>query len=138
VYCLDIDGLKQINQSHGRAAGDMLLQAVAGRLHANIWPGDTVVRVGDDEFLLLAPGVQEPEAKALCRRLRQKIASEPYDLGQTQRCNIDVSIGYACAPEDATDFQLLYELASGRLGLAKALHAAEAQNAATLSSSESP
>ncbi len=138
VYCLDVDGLKQINQSYGRAAGDMVLQAIASRLHANSWPGDTVVRTGDDEFLLLVPGVQEPEAKALCRRLRQKIAREPYDLGQTQRCNIDVSIGYACAPVDATDFQLLYELASGQLGLAKALHAAEAQNAAALSSSASP
>jgi diguanylate cyclase (GGDEF)-like protein len=141
VYCLDVDGLKQINQTYGRAAGDMVLQAIASRLHANIWPGDTVVRTGDDEFLLLAPGVQEPEAKALCRRLRKKIAREPYDLGQPERCNIDVSIGYACAPADGSDFHVLYELASGQLGLAKAMHAAEAQDAAAaaqLSSSASP
>jgi len=138
LYCFDVDGLKQINQTYGRAAGDMLLQAIASRLHANVWPGDTVVRLGDDEFLLLAPGVQEPEAKALCRRLREKLAREPYDLGQAERLRVDVSIGYACAPEDGTDFELLHELACGQLGLAKAVHQAERAPDAGFSSSASP
>jgi len=73
VFCLDIDGLKAINHEYGRGAGDGVLQAVAARLSVNVWHGDTIVRIAEDEFVLLAPGMQQAEAERLCKRLRQRI-----------------------------------------------------------------
>ncbi len=53
VLLLDLDGFKEINQSHGRAAGDHVLQAVAARLTEAVRSTDSVVRLGGDEFVIV-------------------------------------------------------------------------------------
>jgi diguanylate cyclase (GGDEF)-like protein len=128
VFCLDIDGLKAINHEYGRGAGDGVLQAVAARLSVNVWPGDTIVRIAEDEFVLLAPGMQQAEAERLCKRLRQRISNEPYNLGHSNPLTIDVSIGHATAPEDGPDFDTLYKLALNELRLAKSEHRASVRD----------
>ena len=61
VCMLDIDHFKPINERFGSAEGDKLLIEVAERLEAGLQPGDTLARMGGDEFVLLLAGIESPE-----------------------------------------------------------------------------
>ncbi|MBN6742101.1 EAL domain-containing protein [Acidithiobacillus sp. MC6.1] len=70
VGLLDLDGFKQVNDRYGHAVGDVLLQEMAQRLLGEIRAGDTLARMGGDEFALLFPGIHQLEqVEDLCERL---------------------------------------------------------------------
>ncbi|MCU1472891.1 diguanylate cyclase, partial [Amnibacterium sp.] len=74
VFC-DIDGLKQTNDALGHDAGDRVLMEVAARLRASLRPGDTVSRVGGDEFVIVLEHVSgEDEVQPIIRRLEEALA----------------------------------------------------------------
>jgi diguanylate cyclase (GGDEF)-like protein/PAS domain S-box-containing protein len=99
VYCIDLDRFKNINDTLGHQAGDMLLKQVAERLLHTIRASDTLARIGGDEFILLQPCASQPESAAqLAKRLIDAI-SEPFDLDGNQAC-IGASIGIALGPHD--------------------------------------
>ncbi len=79
VICLDLDGFKQVNDTHGHAAGDELLKAVAMRLRAGTRSVDRLFRLGGDEFTILMPTVSESQAEEICHRLSLSLA-EPVSL----------------------------------------------------------
>jgi len=102
VFFLDLDNFKNINDSLGHAAGDLLLQKVAKRLQHLLREEDTVARLGGDEFLVLVTNIQsKTEITALSNRLltgfRKPIVAENHELFVT------ISIGIAFYPEDGTD-----------------------------------
>ncbi len=63
---LDMDGLKQLNDTHGHAAGDAAIQALAARLTADARPGELAARLGGDEFALWLPGADIAAARLRC------------------------------------------------------------------------
>jgi diguanylate cyclase (GGDEF)-like protein/PAS domain S-box-containing protein len=71
VLLLDLDDFRVVNDTQGHAAGDIMLQEVAGRLASVARPGDTVARLGGDEFALLMSdrGVQ-PKAESVARQIQ--------------------------------------------------------------------
>ncbi len=73
VLFLDLDGFKEINDTHGHAAGDQVLVEVARRLRAAVRPADTVARLGGDEYAIVAEGLPPPDALALAQRLREAL-----------------------------------------------------------------
>lgn len=76
VQCLvlcDADRFKHINDTLGHRAGDEVLQRIATLLRDKVRSGDTVARIGGEEFALLLPGMSLGEAAALCERLRHSI-----------------------------------------------------------------
>ena len=96
VLFLDLDDFKSVNDSHGHAAGNLLLQGVAKRLLASLRPGDTAARFGGDEFTMLSGGVREAaDATGLADRLIKEMAL-PFDLGTTE-VDMSASIGIALA-----------------------------------------
>jgi diguanylate cyclase (GGDEF)-like protein/PAS domain S-box-containing protein len=94
LFC-DLNGFKIINDRHGHAAGDATLIEVARRLQHAVREGDTVARMGGDEFVVLADGVDRARAKDLADRLRTAIAPPIRWENRTVRVGVSIGIGWA-------------------------------------------
>lgn len=100
VLCLDLDGFKLVNDTHGHAAGDELLRQVAARLRACLEGGEFAARIGGDEFVVLQAGAAQPEAASdLARRIVASLLV-PFQL-EAGPARVGTSIGIAIHPEDA-------------------------------------
>jgi diguanylate cyclase (GGDEF)-like protein len=117
-HYIDLDCFKAVNDQFGHAAGDALLQAVGERLQATTRLGDTVARIGGDEFIVLQGGVRQPdEAQLLAHRIVRAV-SAPYTL-EGRDIRIGVSIGIALAPRDGRGLTQLSACADAALYRAK-------------------
>jgi diguanylate cyclase (GGDEF)-like protein/PAS domain S-box-containing protein len=106
VLCIDLDRFKAINDTLGHAWGDALLQLVAARLQGLVRDGDTVARVGGDEFTLIQLGISEAaQAMALAERLIAAL-EKPFDLGGRE-VQIGASVGVVLAPLHGNDLDSL-------------------------------
>lgn len=79
IALLDLDRFKTINDTHGHAVGDDVLQHVAKTMAEVVREYDTVARVGGEEFLIIAPGVCSNDAVALAERVRLAVGGSPVD-----------------------------------------------------------
>ena len=99
VMFLDLDGFKEVNDSHGHEFGDQVLKITAERIQAEIRESDTVARIGVDEFLVILSGLPDTEiAERIAQNLIDSI-SQPINLLQKQ-VNVSTSIGIALYPDD--------------------------------------
>jgi diguanylate cyclase (GGDEF)-like protein len=69
ILLMDLDGLKQVNDKHGHAAGDTLLKGFADRLQRAIRGSDLAVRLGGDEFMALLPECRAEEVRHVLARI---------------------------------------------------------------------
>jgi diguanylate cyclase (GGDEF)-like protein len=76
ILMIDIDHFKSINDTHGHAAGDMVLREVVNRLHSNIRSYDTLGRYGGEEFLVLLPNCDESGVLRHGERLRHCLEAQ--------------------------------------------------------------
>ncbi|MDD2159576.1 diguanylate cyclase [Pseudomonas sp. MIL19] len=115
---LDLDKFKQVNDSLGHAAGDLLLQGVAQRIQLCLREADTVARFAGDEFVVLLEDFHSADhASAVAEKIRHCL-NQPFDLdGQSQ--TICPSIGIALYPQHAQDEQQLLQHADNAMYRAK-------------------
>jgi diguanylate cyclase (GGDEF)-like protein/PAS domain S-box-containing protein len=101
VLFLDLDGFKAINDKHGHAVGDQVLQEVAHRLTAAVRPSDTVSRLGGDEFVVLAEATAEHESELLAKRLADTV-TQPIAVGSLL-ATVGVSVGVSVSHRGEAD-----------------------------------
>ena len=105
VLFLDLDGFKRVDDVHGHAAGDHLLQQIAARLKAALRAEDTIGRVGGDEFLVILWSTDEPGATSVAQKLIEQV-NVPV-VFQDAALRVGVSVGIALFPHHGEEAQLL-------------------------------
>jgi diguanylate cyclase (GGDEF)-like protein/PAS domain S-box-containing protein len=106
VLFLDIDRFKLINDSLSHAIGDSLLLALAQRIAAALRPGDTVARVGGDEFTILLDDVHTVDAAMLVAQRLQEALRRPFGIDR-HRLFVTASIGIALSEPDLGAAELI-------------------------------
>jgi diguanylate cyclase (GGDEF)-like protein/PAS domain S-box-containing protein len=115
---LDIDHFKNINDSRGHGFGDKLLQIVAQRLRSTIGSQDAVVRMGGDEFVIVASLIAlDGTLDSLASRLQTAISAPIAIDGATM--SVTASIGVSVYPRDGLDLEVLLKHADIALYQAK-------------------
>jgi diguanylate cyclase (GGDEF)-like protein len=117
VLCVDLDGLKEINDVFGHAMGDKLLIEVAGRIQASA-RGGVVARLSGDEFGLIIDGKQPDAGKALAEKLAEALSNEFLIDGKSVRTG--VTTGISVFPHNGADAASLLANSGAALFRAKA------------------
>ena len=103
---VDLDDFKNVNDTLGHAAGDEVLSAVAARLQSVLRPGDSVVRLGGDEFtVILEPIAHDADAARVAERIGETMR-EPFELSRGT-ISLGASIGISLFPRDGDDAEAL-------------------------------
>lgn len=97
-FLVDMDHFKRINDDHGHAAGDAVIQQMRDRLRRVFRDSDHLVRWGGEEFLIVARGTERTQAPELAQRVRQVVAEQAFEIGEKRRIYCSVSLGFACFP----------------------------------------
>jgi diguanylate cyclase (GGDEF)-like protein len=92
---LDVDHFKQVNDTWGHAAGDVVLQELAQRIESQVRASDVAARYGGEEFVVLLPGTDVESASKLAERIRLEIAASPIGLPGGEEVVVTASIGIA-------------------------------------------
>jgi len=93
VTMIDVDHFKTINDTYGHVLGDKVLSMVAETISKCIRNTDYIGRYGGDEFLLICPGLGEPEAADVAERIRSAVESTIFDLGDGILVSVTISLG---------------------------------------------
>ncbi|MBX4862788.1 EAL domain-containing protein [Rhizobium sophorae] len=119
IILLDLDGFKEVNDTHGHLVGDSLLQAIGVRLPYMLGRNAEIARIGGDEFAVLLPGINNPLAAHAQAQAILEAFRKPFDVGG-QVLELGTSIGIALAPAHGQDNEELIASADFALYRAKA------------------
>ncbi len=105
LLLLDLDGLKQINDTHGHKTGDDVLKAVAGAIEQSVRSTDFAARIGGDEFAVLLPHTRNGNARIVARAIEDVVAqttvhADAHDLHPS------ASIGFATLDENTPNAEV--------------------------------
>ena len=104
IIMVDVDGLKDINDSYGHTVGSRMIQTVSTALKQCVRSSDVLARLGGDEFIILLSQSGASAAKTIAERIRVAIANTSFDvLGE--RISTTASVGIASFPKDVADVE---------------------------------
>jgi TonB family protein len=130
LLILDLDRFKEVNDSYGHLAGDVVLRRVAEILRHTFRGDDILIRFGGDEFVVLLPGAGREEAGVLAERARHALATSSFTVpsaGTQIQVPVSFSLGVASFPDDGTQGEAVLGRADERLYLDKRLRHPEAR-----------
>ncbi len=114
IALMDIDRLKEVNDTYGHLAGDKVIRDFAQFLRSTLRSKDYVIRFGGDEFISVMPDVDGAEAFDICLRLQQRCRARRFN-----KTLLTMSIGISSYPDDGDDFETLFTIADEALYDAK-------------------
>jgi diguanylate cyclase (GGDEF)-like protein/PAS domain S-box-containing protein len=117
LLVLDLDGFKEVNDTHGHSAGDRVLQSVADALRDRLRESDVLARLGGDEFAVLLPREDPDAAEKVCLALEEAIPSEVRTPNGTA---LRVSVGFAAFRDDVQSVDDVLAAADAAMYAAKA------------------
>ncbi|MFC3626680.1 diguanylate cyclase [Vogesella amnigena] len=119
VMILDIDHFKNINDSHGHHAGDLVLTRVASHLQGLMRQHDILSRIGGEEFAIILPETDAEGACVLANRLCESVRELAMHSEEGRQLPITVSIGVSALQPSTADSQTMLKLADKALYLSK-------------------
>jgi diguanylate cyclase (GGDEF)-like protein/PAS domain S-box-containing protein len=117
LLLMDLDRFKDVNDTFGHDAGDVLLKEIASRLVRTLRASDTVARLGGDEFAILLPGLDQAEALGIVAKLENAVL-EPVEV-EGRSLEVGCSIGMAVYPDHGVDPAVLLRHADVAMYVAK-------------------
>ena len=95
LVIFDIDHFKNVNDTYGHPAGDMVLKEIASVLKQTLKATSTAYRYGGEEIAIILPQTSKSQAETFAERLRKKIENNPFILSAGQEIKITISLGVA-------------------------------------------
>jgi diguanylate cyclase (GGDEF)-like protein/PAS domain S-box-containing protein len=118
VLFLGLDGFKAINDSLGHSVGDLVLKEAAARLDRHVRKGDTLARIGGDEFVVVIRALRNPPDAAKVAQTLQGSLRDPVVVG-TRELFVTASVGISVFPDDGMDAETMLKNADTALDRAK-------------------
>jgi diguanylate cyclase (GGDEF)-like protein/putative nucleotidyltransferase with HDIG domain len=137
VVVLDLDRLKEINDTYGHEAGDRALRAVASALRSSVRQSDLCARFAGDEFVVVLTDCDREQEARRVRDLQIAVGAHPFEPRPGVRVSLSISAGPARFPDDGRTFEELlaaadermYRDKAGRRSRSSTRHAAQAVQA---------
>jgi diguanylate cyclase (GGDEF)-like protein len=104
-FLIDLNNFKRVNDLHGHALGDRVLQVITERFRTVARPSDVLARLGGDEFAVLSYNVDRDTAHSIGLRFIASLQSEIQSGGQSHE--VSASIGAALIPDDGTTAEVI-------------------------------
>lgn len=120
LILVDLDRFKQLNDTHGHAAGDAALCAVGDFLRSRLRAYDVACRYGGDEIVVVVPGADLAAARSLAEQLRAGIEQLPLGTAEPDGPRLTASLGVAVFPDHGATPEALLHSADTALYRAKA------------------
>lgn len=119
LVVLDLDRFSAVNNEHGHAVGDAVLRTVARAVAHSVRVGDTVIRYGGEELVVVLPGSGSDEAVAVAERIRSAVGAAQSQAHDTPPIEVTISAGVASLLDDEVDGHALFRAADSALLAAK-------------------
>ena len=120
ILLMDLDRFKEVNDTLGHNAGDLLLIEVGRRLKETVRSEDIVARLGGDEYVILMENLSEQDVERVAEKIR-KVLEQPFKLSGDM-VDVSASLGIACFPEHGKDAVTLTRRADMAMYAAKQEH----------------
>ena len=117
LLVMDLDRFKEINDTFGHRAGDLLIGEVAQRITSDLRETDTVARLGGDEFAVILPGADEGGAGHVAQKIISAL-QQPFEIEGSAH-EVAISIGIAVSPQHGEDVETLMRRADMAMYVAK-------------------
>ena len=115
MVVLDLDRLKEINDTYGHEAGDRALRAVGAVLGSTVHENDLCARFAGDEFVVVLWDCSPEQETRRVRELQNAVAAHPFEPRTGVRLSLSISAGPARFPVDGTTFEELLAAADERM-----------------------
>lgn len=131
---IDLDGFKQINDTHGHDAGDKVLIELARLLKENLDSSDLIGRLGGDEFAMFLINVDRSTAQRIIKRVTRACHESPVDLGEGRQAQIRLSVGAVTCEKPSSNALLVDMIAAAD----EAMYESKRKDSGTVTFSEYP
>jgi diguanylate cyclase (GGDEF)-like protein len=115
LMLMDVDGFKEINDTHGHHVGDRALVEIARTLRTGIRPYDICFRYAGDEFIVVLPGCSYDEAEAKGLELQRSIGDMSFEARPGTPVQLGISVGIAVFSRDGESYETLLATADTRM-----------------------